>query len=571
MIRDRKEKYIIKDIFLKNNYINLGLSIVFIFCFCNLNIITAFLFKSLVDTAISGTLANLKRLIAWSLVYLVFYFFVANIKTFFISKYVSRAMVQYKNFLFNKIVHKNLNVFNKEVTGKYISILTNDIVSIESNYVLGMLNIVTQFLLLVIALGVMVFLNWFLTCCVLTAAIIPFLGSVFLGNKLSAVELNISNNNTVFVSGINDIFKGFSVIKSFQAENQVISIISNKNKKLEEAKKKRRLTANMVNVVSFSSSFFVTVVVCGIGAYLSISQMETLGTVIAFAQLLDYVVGPIQELGTLLANRKATVKLIEEHQEIVNDNVSVWKGTIRKRSFNTELTFSDVSFGYGEEEVLKGINLRIKKGGSYAIVGNSGSGKTTLLNLLQGCHDGYKGTIHIDDVELRKIAVESFYDLMTIIHQNVFLFDDSIYQNVTMYKSFSDEKIDDVIKKAGLDELVKKRGKLYSCGENGKNLSGGEKQKISIARALLNDTPILLVDEATAALDNISERNIMETIIQLKDLTRIVVTHSLKADFLEKFDCIIVIKDGKISDVGKYHDLYDKKGYFFSLVNVSEK
>ena len=329
------------------------------------------------------------------------------------------------------------------------------------------------------------------------------------------------------------------------------------------------MLANMVNVTLFSSSFLVTVVVCGVGAYLSITKVETLGTVVAFVQLLDYVVQPLQELGMLISNFKASSKLVENHQKMADSKEDIWKGQIKKKELNHSIKFANVSFGYGNEAVLKDITVEFKKGCSYAVVGNSGSGKSTLLSMLQGCHDNYNGTIHIDDVELREIQVESFYDLVTIVQQNVFLFDDTIYKNITMYKEFPDQKVDKSINKAGLNELIENRGKLYPCGENGRKLSGGEKQKVSIARALLSEAPIMLMDEVTSALDSISEKAIMNTICELQGLTRIIVTHSMKENHLKNFDNIIVMRDGKIEDIGKYDALYDRKGYFYSLVNLS--
>ena len=311
---------------------------------------------------------------------------------------------------------------------------------------------------------------------------------------------------------------------------------------------------------------------CGVGVYLTLKGHATLGTVIAFIQLLDYVVNPIQELGPALANRKAAERLIAKAEDIMDEGAE--KGNTDKiecKEFKNEITFSNVQFGYQEDQkILKSITTNFKQGESYAIVGPSGSGKTTLLHMILGYFDNYKGSIQIDGKELTEISSDSLHSLITIIQQNVFVFDDSIMKNVTMYKDFDSQRIDRAIMAAGLTQLVETKGSDYQCGENGKNLSGGEKQRVSIARAMLSNASILLADEATAALDTTNAQNVIRSILELKDMTRIVVTHSLNRQVLSQFDHIIVMKDGEIVDIGTFDELYSKKELFYSLVNVYE-
>ena len=183
---------------------------------------------------------------------------------------------------------------------------------------------------------------------------------------------------------------------------------------------------------------------------------------------------------------------------------------------------------------------------------------------------GYEGSISYDDKDVKSIRPESLYNTVSTIQQNVFVFNASIRDNVTMFKEFPKEDVDRVIDMAGLRELIDEKGEDYLCGENGCGLSGGEKQRISIARALLRNTKMLLIDEATAALDAETSNRVTGAILALKDMTRIVVTHDLDAGTLRKYDSILALKSGRIVEDGTFETLMKNKGYFYSLYTVAQ-
>ena len=219
--------------------------------------------------------------------------------------------------------------------------------------------------------------------------------------------------------------------------------------------------------------------------------------------------------------------------------------------------------------MLRGVSFRLVAGKRCALVGASGSGKSTLLNLMMGADGGYTGSIRIDGRELREVNTDSLYDLISLIGQNVFLFNDTIWRNITMFRSFPEEQVEKTVKEAGLTELVSQKGRDYLCGENGGNLSGGERQRVSIARSLLRGTPVLLLDEATASLDAKTAREVTEAILDLEGLTRLVVTHRLEAPLLARYDEILVLRNGTLWERGSFQELMERKGYFYSLYTVS--
>ena len=220
--------------------------------------------------------------------------------------------------------------------------------------------------------------------------------------------------------------------------------------------------------------------------------------------------------------------------------------------------------------MLQNITYCFEAGKKYAIVGNSGSGKSTLLELLQGGYTGYQGQIRYDGRELRSFRPDSLYNLISVIQQNVFLFNSSILDNITMFRDFPEEKTALAVRRAGLESLLAARGADTPCGENGSSLSGGERQRISIARCLLQSTPVLLADEATASLDSATAFEITSSILSLDGITRILVTHRLEEPLLRRFDEILVLKDGRLTEHGSFDSLMENKAYFYSLFTISQ-
>ena len=234
--------------------------------------------------------------------------------------------------------------------------------------------------------------------------------------------------------------------------------------------------------------------------------------------------------------------------------------------------FRRVSFGYGPGgEVLHDISFSLRPGECAALVGASGSGKSTLLRLLMAAHADYSGEIRLGGRELRELESESLYDLISIIEQEVFVFNASIRDNITMFRAFPEEEVARAIELSGLSALVAERGALALCGENGSALSGGERRRVSIARSLLRRSELLLADEADAALDAATARQVTDSLLSLNGLTRIVVTHDLDAALLRRCDLILALKGGRIVESGSFDELIERRGYFYSLFTLAQQ
>lgn len=203
-------------------------------------------------------------------------------------------------------------------------------------------------------------------------------------------------------------------------------------------------------------------------------------------------------------------------------------------------------------------------------MGPSGSGKSTLLNLLMASHPDYTGTICYDETELREISSSNLYEMESMIQQNVFVFNATIRDNITMFRDFPEERINEAIRLSGLSALIEEKGPDYLCRENGSGLSGGEKQRISIARSLLKKSRVLLVDEATASLDAETAYQVSSAILGLEGVTGIVITHALDEGLLKQYDGIFTLKNGSIVEAGTFDELIAEKGYFYSLFMIAQ-
>lgn len=527
----------------------------------------SFLFKDFTDVAISGTIEEFYDLIIRLLVFLIVFAIIEIISFYYKNRFIERGIRQYKDAAFQRILSKHIASFQKESTSTYISALTNDVNSIETNYLDGGFQIFNQTLLFAGGLAAMFYLNVWLTIAVILMCLLPLVISMAFGTSIEKSEQQTSMKNAGFTGLIKGLLDGFTVIKSFQAEKEIQKNVIKENHEVEKIKRKRRNLISMVTLMSSIGGFLVSMSVFVVGGYLAIQQESSVGVLIAFVQLTNYVVSPLQIAPPLISARKASKSLMDKLQKTCEKQDTKVLDT-PSITFDHEIIFQQVNFSYDKEHmVLKDIQCRFEKGKSYAIVGGSGSGKSTLLQLLLGYH-AYEGDISIDHISMKQIVSDHLYELFSMIQQNVFIFDDTLENNITLYKTFDDKQIIQAVKMAGLYDFWKEKGKDYPCGENGIHLSGGEKQRLSIARSLLKDTPILLMDEATAALDVKTAYMIEDAILRMQDKTRIVVTHKLQKEILSRYDEILVIGKHTIIEKGTFDELYQQKGYFYSLYTI---
>lgn len=490
---------------------------------------------------------------------------------FSFPRFVAKAMAQYKSYVFERLSQKGISAFSGENTSLYISALSNDAAVIESDYVNNLIDIIQQILFFAAALTMMLVYSPLLTAVSIGLSLVPILVSILAGNRMAVAEKQVSDLNETYMSTLKDALMGFSVIKSFRAEAQMCKMFVKEVQKVANAKEKSSKIRIIIGMCSSIAGVVVQLGVFLVGAYLALSgRSVTAGTVLVFVQLLNYVLNPISAVPAYLAQRKAAKGLIQKLAEALDENIRE-DGAAKKSTLEHGIHLNSVSFGYeADKPVLHDLTFDFEAGKRYTIVGASGSGKSTLLNLLMASRGDYSGQIRYDDVELRQLGSDSLYGMVSVVQQNVFVFNASIRDNITMFSDFPNEEVERAITLSGLSDLIAHRGKDYLCGENGNGLSGGEKQRISIARTLLKKSQVLLVDEATAALDAQTAYQVSSAILDLEGITRIVITHSLDEGLLRRYDGILTLKNGQIVEVGTFDTLIAQKGYFYSLFTISQ-
>ena len=490
----------------------------------------------------------------------------------FLSEFRAKAMKQYREYVFGQLLEKGIQAFSGENSSLYISALSNDVNTIETDFIGKLQSTIQVGIAFVGALGLMLWCSPLLTLIAIGFSLLPIIVSVVLGNKAAVAEKNLSDQKERYTGMLKDALTGFSVIKSFKAEKSMAKLHDRSNADVAEASKKRTKVNVLVGYASGIAGAILQFGVFFVAAALALSGKGiTAGTAIVFVQLLNYVLGPIQEFPTFFAGMMSANSLIDKLAQALNKNVPDEGGQIPPQ-LTEGILVRDLAFAYEEgKPVLCDVDMELCAGGCYALVGSSGSGKSTILNLLMASSKNYQGEILYDGKELKTVSAGSLYDLVSIIQQNVFVFNSTIRDNITMFSEFPEEAINRAVRLSGLKKLIDEKGADYLCGENGSGLSGGERQRISIARALLRKTPVLLVDEATASLDAETSFEVLDAILKLDGYTRVIVTHDLDENILRRCTGLFALKNGAVSEQGTFDDLMAQKGYFYSLFTVSQR
>ncbi len=560
----------VRELF-RSNKLNLLMTLIASICSSAGTLIVSWLLKGLIDLFSGDSQYGLGRYLLFAGVGLALVLFAGLLDHFFLSRFRARAMKQYRSYVFDRLLEKGIQAFSGENSSLYLSALSNDVNTIEQDFLTPLQSVIEASLTFLGALAMMLWFSPLLTLIAIGFSLLPLIASLLFGNRVAAAEKQLSDQKERYTGLLKDALSGFAVIKSSKAERNIDRMQDEHNESVADASAKRTKARVLV---SYSSNiaggllqlgvFFVAVLMARSGKDI------TGGTALVFVQLMNYVLAPIQVIPGFCAGVKAAFGLIDKLAAALHRNVPDEGEPIEPR-LTQGISIRDLNFAYEENKpVLRALNMELRAGGCYALVGGSGSGKSTILNLLTASSKNYQGQILYDGKELKTVSAGSLYDLVSIIQQNVFVFNSTIRDNITMFSDFPEEEIERAVRLSGLIRLIGEKGADYLCGENGSGLSGGERQRISIARALLRKTPVLFVDEATASLDAETSFEVLDAILKLDGFTRMIVTHDLDENVLRRCTGLFVMKNGAVREQGTFDELMDEKGYFYSLFTVSQ-
>ena len=553
----------------KNNLNILLPLFVVMFIYISLEIGVAMFFGYVIDSASGAINMQFSKVMIYTFALLITESVFKWIYEVMSYKFVAKMSLDTKIYIFNNLIKQDIESFYNNDVGDKISILTNDINTIETEYFRTFLNLVKSGFLFLFAFGTIFYVSYQMTIALMILSIISFVFGNIPMKNLKTFKEKFSNSQSEYTARTSEYFNGYETIKVFGLEKFISKVFYNNSKNVYDKGLAYQKRYSLVTMISyfFGGFTFLGGFVCG--GYLAYKGFITLGQMIVCVQLTNHIVNPLMFAIESYGKFKSVDKILNkiENTLISEENVE----TTEIKDFNNKISLEDVSFKYDDKKVLENISFDFEKGKKYALVGLSGSGKSTLMKLISKRIKANEGKICIDGTDLDEISRNSIINLISTINQNVFLFKGSIYDNITLFsKDYSEEKVKDVILKA---ELGKYLDRLYDkelISENANNLSGGEKQRISIARSLIKDTKIILADEILSSLDNEIAFSIEKGLLELENITLISVTHRLIKENLKQYDQILVLKDGKIEEKGNFEELMSFDSYFKKLYTISE-
>lgn len=515
-----------------------------------------------IDYATNGTIEKLHLYLIGTIAYLVISFLVNIVTTRVREKAGAQAVFSLREALMKKILTMSTSEYASRNSGSYVAFLTKNVEKLEESYFWTIFRIYPSFLQLIVSVIWLSIMDWRLSLFVLFTGLIQLIVPKFTVKPVAEAERDYIEKSENYTISLKEIFSAFDLIKSYNLQEKIEILHRNANTGYKKASFNDMCMNGFMGSLGDLLSNITYIGVFFLGAVLVLLGFFKISVIIAASQLVVFIVYPLSNLTHYITSLLASKAVIKELDEILNmeEKDSYFKDMEAKISFEDSISFENMSFCYpqdgGDEDdeenrgsfpALKNINLSVKKGEKVLIVGESGSGKSTLLSLLYKKFTGYEGLIKIDGTDIRKIPDAAYFKLVSVVHQSPFIFDDTIKNNIALYnEDISDERIKEACKKAGLQRFIESLplGLETRIGEGASKISGGEKQRIAIARALVKDSPILLMDEATSALDKETSAEIENTVLSQRELTCIIISHHVSESLRARADKIVTVKDG---------------------------
>ena len=555
---------------IKKNRILLIFTIIFSILFSLIMVSLSLLMQSLIDKVTIRDMEGFKMILFYTVAYCIIIATLYFIYSIFSKLFIKNITEFIRNKIFNGLFRYNYKDFISKNTGEYISILTNDIKLVEDNYIIPLLLTLQYLVTFITTIIILLWLSPLVTLCLFITMFIMFLVPNIFNKILQEKQLSLSNQLTSFTKKIKDIFLGYDIIKSYNLKEPMKKEFGEENNILV----RKKFEADRLFVLNETISQFLGIttqfIAIALAAYLVIIGKLSMGMLIAIVQLSGTFVQPvIMIIGNVpkIRSMKEVLNRIDSFINYENENLNGEKIP----EFTEKIEVKGLTFSYdNKKNILKDLNLILEKNKKYAIVGTSGSGKSTLIKLLIGYYGDYEGKISFDGVNIKEVNIEELNRMISVIHQNIYMFDKTIKENICLYKEFSEENLNNALRLSGADKFIEKleNGLDSMVGENGNNLSGGQKQRLAIARAILQRSSVLVLDEGTSAIDMQTAYDIESKLLNVKELTLLTITHKLSEELLDKYDEIIFIDDGTIVEKGSFKELLENKSKFFSFYNL---
>lgn len=513
----------------------------------------AYVIQVISDVAFNGHFERLAEALILCLLFLVYSFVSTSLNSIMKAKYRRVLKADISNDLYSSLMCQSYSEFQKKSTGSKLALFTNDIKMVDESYFFPLLTMIGQIIVAIVILIYVVRINIYVCLMMILIALITLMIPKFRAKRMSKLSNRLSSYAETYNSKLKEIFQSFDVIHDYGVLPSFLKkgkqIVSTMEKRQGDVNASISLTGNWSNSVAATGQLVYMVVIGVMILYGHIDKIYLMPVI----NISNDFISAICEISSALSGFKSVEGVSQKLLAIIDEKN---EGKEIQSNCDNGILFKNVDFGYNSELLLKDFSFHFEKGKKYVIVGDSGSGKSTLLKIILNYYPIHAGSVNLLD-----------YHHVSVIHQESHIFNDTLRNNLSLGMDIEESQLKKCLEFVGLenfdlDQIV---------SEDGGNISGGQLQRISIARAMAHLKEVLLCDEITSSLDNTIARKIEHNILDLENETVLYVTHKLYEDTLSRFDQILMMRNGTILECGTFDELMDKKQSFYHLYTNREK
>ncbi len=513
-----------------------------------LNVLLMLLIKESMDAALAGDPDRLRNILLPMLLGVVAFIPVDLFSAWMRGRYIRHVNQTMKDRYIDRVFAKNISEFQSEHLALYLSNITNDMNSVEQRYFVSLHEILRRGFGALAGVIILLEVHWAVAVLALIPGFIIAYVALRSGRGLEKHEGERSDFLQQYTIYIREVLSAFRIIRNNNLEDKVTEDFDRRSSAVQQKRFELDKAETIVNIRN-NALFGIMVAALLIAAMFAVrTGLTTTGGLIliinGYSNIMNAFYMVSERLPMIRSERPVFLRMEESL-----DNKEEELETGHLHAFDRSLQFDDVSFAYGENRVLRHASFTMRRGGKYLLTGPSGGGKSTVLRLIRKYFNPDEGAVLIDGQDLRAITRESYYERLANVEQHVFLFDDTLRNNLTLFKDYSEDDLMRAVEGAGLASLLASLpgGLDYTILDNGKNLSGGERARIAIARGLIAKADLLLLDEAFASLDEEVARGIERTLLSLEEVTLVSVSHVVFPDTAHLYDAVFEVKRGRVT------------------------